>query len=175
MASSDYLAVHSTSVYLIRRAFRTLIDAEYGSSLPLAKRNDLFEEKVAPSTLACRLVGSMYTAAVYVNLASMLSASGPKACGKSVLVYSYGSGLAASLYRLKVHALPSLNGFIADQLAESAVTLVDPKDFVAICEEFSAAVTASNFTPRTPSPLKPDTFFLERIDAGGLRHYALQQ
>jgi len=175
----DFIAAHSTSVYLIKRAFRSLVDTEYGvgssnpsNSVSLAKRNEWFSAKVDPSTHACKLVGSMYTAAVYVNLASLLATVGPASIGKTVLVYSYGSGLSASLFRIKVRSQPSLNDFFEEQLSLKNVTLVDPNEFIRICGEFSDAIPEVDFVPRAPSPLKTDMYFLEKVDAHGLRHYA---
>lgn len=62
--ASDYMVFHSTSVYLIKRGFRALVSAQYGNTVALGARQDLYEKRVDPGTLLCRFVGSMYTAAV---------------------------------------------------------------------------------------------------------------
>lgn len=62
-----------------------------------------FNERVYPGTLAARLVGNMYTASVYSSLASILSEiPSEELLGQRIGVFSYGSGLAASFFSVKV-------------------------------------------------------------------------
>jgi hydroxymethylglutaryl-CoA synthase len=62
-----------------------------------------FTERIYPGTLAPRLVGNMYTASVYSSLASILvEIPAEKLRGQRIGVFSYGSGLAASFFSLKV-------------------------------------------------------------------------
>ena len=50
--------------------------------------------------LAAR-IGPMHTAATYVNLTSLLLHASPEV-GAKIGVFSYGSGAASSMYRLRV-------------------------------------------------------------------------
>jgi len=47
-------------------------------------------------------VGSSYTASAYVNLVSLLASTDIQLAGKSVLMYSYGSGSASCMYMVRV-------------------------------------------------------------------------
>src|SRR5436190_684192 len=68
-----------------------------------AKFEKRFTERVYPGTLAPRLVGNMYTASVYSSLASILvEIPQEKLHGQRIGVFSYGSGLAASFFSVKV-------------------------------------------------------------------------
>lgn len=62
-----------------------------------------FAAKVFPTTLASKKIGNMYTASLYGSLASLLdSTSSEDLEGKRIGMYSYGSGLAASFFSLRV-------------------------------------------------------------------------
>lgn len=64
---------------------------------------DLFEQKVRPSTLTSKKLGNMYAASVYGSLASLLdTVPSSELQGKRIGLYSYGSGLAASFFSLRV-------------------------------------------------------------------------
>ncbi|KAG7796842.1 hypothetical protein KL944_004943 [Ogataea haglerorum] len=63
----------------------------------------LHKERVAPSLEVGTNVGNMYTGSVYGSLASLLYYVGNDALqGKRIGLFSYGSGLAASLFSVKV-------------------------------------------------------------------------
>ena len=62
-----------------------------------------FEERVKPSLEVPTLCGNMYTATVYAGLASLLSnVKFDPAHSKRIGFFSYGSGLAGSLYSAKI-------------------------------------------------------------------------
>jgi hydroxymethylglutaryl-CoA synthase len=62
-----------------------------------------FNERVQPSIEVPTMCGNMYTASVYGGLASLLSNVDSSALqGKRIGIFSYGSGLASSLFSLKV-------------------------------------------------------------------------
>ena len=56
-----------------------------------------YQHCVLPSTAVQRQCGNMYTASVWSGLATLIEAEGSGLEGKRVLLYSYGSGLSASL------------------------------------------------------------------------------
>lgn len=96
-----------------------------------------FKAKVGPSTLTSRRLGNMYSGSVWGAFASLLStAESADLQGKRVALYSYGSGLAASFFSLKVRGDTSeikekLN--LAERLS---------KVEVRSCEEFIEALKA---------------------------------
>ncbi|KAK4983972.1 3-hydroxy-3-methylglutaryl coenzyme A synthase [Elasticomyces elasticus] len=62
-----------------------------------------FAERVAPSIQVPKLCGNMYTASLYSSLASLLSTvSSPDLQDKRIGLFSYGSGLASSLFSMRV-------------------------------------------------------------------------
>lgn len=62
-----------------------------------------FKAKTGPATLASKKLGNMYTASLYGALASLLdSTPSAELAGKRIAMYSYGSGLAATFFSLRV-------------------------------------------------------------------------
>lgn len=64
-----------------------------------------FEQRLSDSNVASKLVGNTYTASVFFGLASLVDRAGRRGdlgVGKSIAVFSYGSGALATMYRLIV-------------------------------------------------------------------------
>jgi hydroxymethylglutaryl-CoA synthase len=57
-----------------------------------------FERQVAPSLILPRLVGNIYTGSLYLALASLLSESRDELAGRSIALFSYGSGSCAEFF-----------------------------------------------------------------------------
>eukprot|EP00475_Leptophrys_vorax_P039081 TRINITY_DN699_c0_g1_i1.p1 TRINITY_DN699_c0_g1~~TRINITY_DN699_c0_g1_i1.p1 ORF type:complete len:655 (-),score=171.66 TRINITY_DN699_c0_g1_i1:252-2216(-) len=58
--------------------------------------------KVVPSTVIPKNVGNMYSASLYASLLSLISEEGGNLAGKRILMFSYGSGLASSMFAINV-------------------------------------------------------------------------
>lgn len=128
----DYMAFHSPNCKLVAKSYARLLyndfltnptsstfaevpaelrDMDYSKSLAdkvlektfmgLTKKR--FNERVQPSILAPTNCGNMYSASVYSGLVSLLSTVDSASLqGKRIGVFSYGSGLASSLFSLKI-------------------------------------------------------------------------
>ncbi len=68
-----------------------------------------YESMVYPSTYAGRMIGNMYAGSLYGGLLSLIAAHGDNLLGQRALMFSYGSGLAASMFSLK------FNGSVEEQ------------------------------------------------------------
>ena len=68
----------------------------------LALSRDSYSAKVSPATLLPQHIGNMYTASLYAGLASLLYTQADALVGKRILCFSYGSGLASSIFSLHV-------------------------------------------------------------------------
>lgn len=92
----------------------------------------LYKGSVWPSTQCLRRLGNMYTAAVYGALASIVDAVEPAQLqGKKIALFSFGSGLAASFFTIRVKGDTSR---IRDTLKLNerlaAVAVRPPQDFI---------------------------------------------
>jgi hydroxymethylglutaryl-CoA synthase len=110
MLYNDYLADPSSAAFA--EVPVELRDMEYNKSLSdkvvektfigLTKKR--FNERVASSIEVPTMCGNMYCASVYGGLVSLLSnVDSATLQGKRIGVFSYGSGLASSLFSLKVN------------------------------------------------------------------------
>jgi hydroxymethylglutaryl-CoA synthase len=128
----DYMAFHAPNCKLVSKSYARLLyndylanpsapafaevpaelrDIDYTKSLTdkvvektfLGLTKKRFNERVQPSLEAPTMCGNTYTASVYSGLVSLLSnVNSAKLQGKRIGVFSYGSGLASSLFSLKV-------------------------------------------------------------------------
>lgn len=110
MLYNDYLSNPTASAFADVPA--ELRDLDYAKSLSdkvvektfmgLTKKR--FNERVQPSIQVPTMCGNMYTASVYGGIVALLSnVDSATLQGKRVGVFSYGSGLAASLFSLKIN------------------------------------------------------------------------
>jgi hydroxymethylglutaryl-CoA synthase len=64
-----------------------------------------YKQRLSDSNAASKLVGNTYTASVFLGIASLIDGAGKRGeltPGKTVVVFSYGSGALATMYRLHV-------------------------------------------------------------------------
>ncbi|KAK0586067.1 hypothetical protein LWI29_000434 [Acer saccharum] len=87
--------------------FSTLSGDESYQSRDLEKASQqvakpLYDAKVQPTTLIPKQVGNMYTASIYAAFVSLIHNKHSELDGKRVILFSYGSGLAATMFSLKL-------------------------------------------------------------------------
>jgi hydroxymethylglutaryl-CoA synthase len=64
-----------------------------------------YKQRLEDANLASKRIGNTYTASVFIGLASLIDRAGGRGDltpGKSIAVFSYGSGALATMYRLRV-------------------------------------------------------------------------
>jgi hydroxymethylglutaryl-CoA synthase len=126
----DYFAFHAPNCKLVSKAYGRLLfndlradpdhfdeipeairDVEYTASLTdkgiektcIGLTKERFSKRVQPSLTAPTNCGNMYTASVYSGLVSLLSnVPSEELQNKRIGVFSYGSGLASTLFSLRV-------------------------------------------------------------------------
>jgi hydroxymethylglutaryl-CoA synthase len=82
----------------------TYVDRELEGVLKKASAES-FQQKLGDANAASKAVGNTYTASVFIGLASLVDRVGGRGeltPGKTVVVFSYGSGALATMYRLHV-------------------------------------------------------------------------
>ena len=128
----DYMAFHAPTCKLVSKSYARLLyndylsdpshplfadvapelrDLQYHASLTdkvvektfLGLNKKRFAQRVQPSIQVPTMCGNMYCGSVYGGLVSLLSNVAPPTLqGKKVGIFSYGSGLASSMFSLKV-------------------------------------------------------------------------
>ncbi|CAE8636257.1 unnamed protein product, partial [Polarella glacialis] len=103
---TDYNVFHTGGGYhVVRKAFERMCRAEYKNLKP-AERDELNQSKLAPSVSLLKIIGPCHTVSSFLNTASVCMNTMEKALGKVILVFTYGSGCAASLYQMRVDDVP---------------------------------------------------------------------
>ncbi|PQE24561.1 Hydroxymethylglutaryl- synthase protein [Rutstroemia sp. NJR-2017a WRK4] len=202
----DYLAFHAPTCKLVAKSYARLLyndylanpsapafadvpaelrDMDYTKSLSdkvvektfmgLTKKR--FNERVQPSIEVPTMCGNMYSASVYGGLVSLLSnIDSASLQGKRIAIFSYGSGLASSLFSVKVagsteHMSKALN--LKERLA--ARRTVAPEVYDQMCELRKKAHLQKSYTPAgSPETIAKDTYYLISVDDMFRRKYEVK-
>ncbi|KAJ5648459.1 hypothetical protein N7490_004831 [Penicillium lividum] len=183
MLYNDYLANPSHPAFA--EVAPELRDLDYAASLTdkavektfMALTKKRFADRVSPGLQVAGLCGNMYTATVYAGLASLLShvtfsPSEPKRIG----LFSYGSGLASSLFSAKIVGdvsvmVEKLN--LKNRL--EARNVLAPAAYDDMCKLREHAHLKKNFKPSgSTETLQPGTYYLTEIDDMFRRKYEIK-
>lgn len=141
----------------------------------------LFKEKTEPSLYIAKNVGNMYTPSLYGGLVSYLISKQPESLiGKKIGLFSYGSGLASTMYSINICEEFSVGSKLEKLITslQDTVSLlqhrecVEPTRFSELME-----VRTKNYhtAPYSPSGsievLFPGTYYLIEIDDQRRRTY----
>ncbi|KAG4411099.1 3-hydroxy-3-methylglutaryl coenzyme A synthase [Cadophora malorum] len=202
----DYMAFHSPNCKLVAKSYARLLyndfltnptsstfaevpaelrDMDYSKSLAdkvlektfmgLTKKR--FNERVQPSILAPTNCGNMYSASVYSGLVSLLSTVDSASLqGKRIGVFSYGSGLASSLFSLKIVGnTETIAKTLNLQERLDARTVVAPEVYDSMCELRKKAHLQKDYTPTgNPDTIASGVYYLEKVDDLFRREYKIK-
>jgi len=138
----------------------------------------LFEKKVHPGTLIATNVGNSYCGSTYAALLSLISnVPESQLLGKRIIFFSYGSGLASSMFSVQV------TRSVADLVSKANVmerlkrrVEVDPKEYDEAMTLRHKAHGQRNFTPVASSDnIEPGCFYLKSINDQFVRSYEIKQ
>ncbi|KDO63604.1 hypothetical protein CISIN_1g012353mg [Citrus sinensis] len=139
----------------------------------------LYDAKVQPSTLIPKQVGNMYTASLYAALASLIHNKHSELDGKRVVLFSYGSGLTATMFSLKLsegHHPFSLSNILSVMNVAGKLKSrheFPPENFVEVMKLMEHRYGAKDFvTSKDSSLLAPGTYYLTEVDSMYRRFYA---
>jgi hydroxymethylglutaryl-CoA synthase len=136
-----------------------------------------FMSCVQPSTLVGTMCGNIYTASVYGSLISLICNVNPEdLLGKRVGVFSYGSGLASTMFSLRVKS--SLKAMVEKirlhERLKGRMT-VSPQAFVEACSLRERAHLKNNFVPTGDiEHMAPQTWYLDNVDSMFRRSYKIR-
>jgi hydroxymethylglutaryl-CoA synthase len=159
-----------------------------------------FEKRLSDANSASKLIGNTYAASVFMGIASLIDKIGggddenhKSSIGKKVVVFSYGSGSMASMYRLHIRTPTNTTAtkrFSIDKMSQvinfkqrlSSRIELDAKelDEVMDCREkmhkecdipYVPTYTYNSNEEELRKRLFPGTYYLKRIDENWTRHY----
>ncbi|KAF1978384.1 hydroxymethylglutaryl-CoA synthase [Bimuria novae-zelandiae CBS 107.79] len=203
----DYMCFHAPTCKLVSKSYARLLyndflvnpsnpifaevpaelrDLDYATSVTdkavektfmgLAKKR--FNARVQPSIEIPTMCGNMYCGSVYGSLCSLLSnIDGENSTGKRIGMFSYGSGLASSMFSFKV------NGSISDIQKKLDIKnrlesrrVVAPEIYDEMCNLRERAHLKKDYTPQGKTDdLFPGTYYLTGIDGMFRRTYEIKQ
>jgi len=168
---------------LLPWADKTLSETYQDRDLDLVLRKEvktLFEDVVIPSCELSKQLGNTYTGAVFMNLLSLIDCKRSDLLGKSITVFSYGSGALATMYDIHVRATESDEFGLAKiyetvALQERLIKreCCSPAQLVYALDTRAKAVGKKPYTPIFPiESLFPGTYYLIEVDENYVRTYA---
>ncbi|EAT84628.2 3-hydroxy-3-methylglutaryl coenzyme A synthase [Parastagonospora nodorum] len=203
----DYMAFHAPTCKLVSKSYARLLyndyltnpsnpifaevpaelrDMDYATSvtdktvektfMALAKKR--FNARVQPSINVPTQCGNMYCGSVYGSLASILAnVDNQSLQGKRIGLFSYGSGLASSMFSFKV------NGSVENMAKQLDIPnrlesrrVVAPEVYDEMCNLREQAHLKKSYTPTGKTDgLFPGTYYLTHIDDMFRRSYEIKQ
>lgn len=149
----------------------------------LTLSNDDYLQKTKPSLLIANLVGNMYTPSVYSGLVSyLISKPIDQLAGTKVGVFSYGSGLASSMYSLTIakdssvksdlEVLVSRLSYVKEQL--EARRRASPEEYTRVLEVREKNCHKAPYQPESNvDDMFDGTYYVESIDDKYRRTYGV--
>jgi len=203
MDKADYAIFHSPYTKLVRKSFARLHYLDYlsgstsakYSSVPAKVRSLTAEEsytdkeleksfgeltkgdysaKVEPSSLLPKQLGNTYTGSLYAGLLSLVSQKTDKdLINKRVLMFSYGSGSAATMFSFGINgSLKKIRetSRAVERLGERVA--ITPEEYTTVMKLREDTHHLGNYTPVTSlDTLFPGTYYLEKVDNEKRRYY----
>lgn len=141
-----------------------------------------YTDKVLAGITIPQQLGNMYTASLYAGLMSLVSEEGAKLQDKRLLMFSYGSGLASTLFSLKVGSGPKVQAALESMAARADIlnrledrTAVAPKEFNEWLEKREKLHTIEEAYKLEgsvdPKDFFKGAFYLAERDVDGKRKY----
>jgi len=99
---TDYNVFHTGGGYhIVKKAFERMLRNERPECRG-SERDELTAVRLHPSCHILKRVGPCHTVSSFLNTASVAMSQMQEALGKVIMVFTYGSGCAASMYQLRV-------------------------------------------------------------------------
>ncbi|KUJ20562.1 putative hydroxymethylglutaryl-CoA synthase [Mollisia scopiformis] len=202
----DYMSFHAPNCKLVAKSYGRLLyndylsnpsspafadvpaelrDMDYSKSLAdkvvektfmgLTKKR--FNERVQPSTTAPTMCGNMYCASVYSGLVSLISNIDSETLqGKRIGVFSYGSGLASSLFSLKVVGSTEAMAKVVNLKERLAARqTLAPEVYEEFCNLRKKAHLQKDYSPAGKSEtIASGVYYLENVDDMFRRKYSIK-
>ena len=137
-----------------------------------------FAARVQPSIQVPTMCGNMYCASVYGSLISLLcNVPSAELQGKRVAMFSYGSGLASSMFSFRVRgSIEPLRQKIDLHARLDARRTVAPEVYDEMCHLRERAHLQKDYSPKGEvDTIVPRTYYLTGVDEMFRRSYAIKE
>jgi len=179
---NDYLRNRENPLFTDLSQFKDISIEDSYDSAPLMKTltnisKPAYKTKVQPTTVIPKAIGNMYTASLYASLVSLLAVEGDRLAGKRILMFSYGSGLAASMFSIRAREnakdrLREIQHILDIYGRLNARVECPPSEFADAMVLRETLHNTDSFAPSSDtSSLFPGTFYLTNKDDMCRRYY----
>jgi hydroxymethylglutaryl-CoA synthase len=162
--NEKYASIPANFAQLDRKSTITNKDVEKAFG---AYGKDVLSKKLEPTMDVVRNVGNMYSASLYGGLASLLSnVSSAELQGKKILLYSFGSGSASSVFSLNVVGdVSQLSEKLNLKKRLASMEVVPCQTYVESLKTREAMHSAKDVTPTgSLDSLFGGAYYLEKVD-----------
>jgi 3-hydroxy-3-methylglutaryl CoA synthase len=164
--------------HIIKKAYERLMRSDDPSSKPAA-RAAMLQAKLIPSTFITKIVGPCHTVSSFLNISSTIMNAWDKALGGTLVVFTYGSGSAASMYQTLFNDIPWMKPFGQWKLDFYREALYrHPKQCGKLQDLYCDTWMKFGYYPHgrqlygeDPWQLEQDVYYLMEIDSYGRRFY----
>ena len=201
--SVDYCVFHAPFNKMVQRSFARLIYNDFLKTIPndnsfyneVEKFRDLpretshmnreaqrafvklskplYSKKCAPGAWLAVDIGNCYKASLYSSLAALVCEKGDNLIGSRILMYSFGSGFASSMFSLRVTS--SVKHMLGCDSLRQRLTkriIKTPEEYVATLKEREVNYGRFNYEPKADlGQLFPGTYYLLSVGENGERTY----
>ncbi|KAF2473195.1 hydroxymethylglutaryl-CoA synthase [Lindgomyces ingoldianus] len=203
----DYMCFHAPTCKLVSKSYARLLyndylvdpnspvfadvppelhDLDYAASvtdktvektfMALAKKR--FAARVQPGIQVPTMCGNMYCGSVYGSLCSLIAnADSQSMIGKRIGMFSYGSGLASSMFSFKVKgSVEEIQKKLDIHARLDSRLTVAPEVYDEMCNLREKAHLKKDYTPTgSIENIFPGTYYLTEIDSMFRRKYEIKQ
>ncbi|KAF2206003.1 hydroxymethylglutaryl-CoA synthase [Delitschia confertaspora ATCC 74209] len=203
----DYMCFHAPTCKLVSKSYARLLyndymanpanpifsevppelrDLDYAASVTdkqvekvfmgLAKKR--FAARVQPSIQVPTMCGNMYCGSVYGSLASLIAnINSESSLGKRVGMFSYGSGLASSMFSFKIQgSIEDMQKKLDLHTRLDSRRTVAPEAYDEMCNLREKAHLQKDYSPAgSTEHMFPGTYYLAGIDGMFRRTYEIKQ
>jgi len=140
----------------------------------VALSQNQYDQKVVPTLSLAKELGNIYSGSLYSCLLSLISQeSSEKLQGKRIVMFSYGSGLASSMFSLVINGPISTiaqKANVNDQITKRKK--ISPQEFTQMLNRREQAYSSPSYKPIYSTDLLwPKSYYLKEIDELYRRHY----
>lgn len=177
LSLSDYNVFHTGGGYhVVKKAFERVIRNEEPKMLA-EQRDRLVVGKLNPSCHLLKLIGPCHTVSSFLNISSVCMSQWDKALGRITIVFTYGSGAAASMYQLRHDDIPWMKSlglwkcdFYRSALHQNPWTMIH-EIYCQTWMKFDYQPVGRTSFEYGPETLEKDAYYLMEIDPWGRRFY----
>jgi len=177
---SDYNVFHTGGGYhIVKKAFERLLRSER-PDIRGEDKEKVLQERLHPSVHLLKRIGPCHTVSSFLNTASVCMHEMERALGKVMIVFTYGSGCASSMYQMRFDDIPYFDPlevwFIKEFYRHSIK--VTPAEASRLHEPYVYSWMKFDYKPfgrdragLDPQLLEDDVYYLMEIDKFGRRFY----